>query len=346
MSNQKRQPAGVPIGGQFDSNEHDEAGGTLAVASTHISLVQDRYGDVMTFNQIAQQHGVENTPDAIAAWAAENGQEIITQERIELGEDSIDFDEIASSYRSNGDHDIAEVLVSPDANSGSEDDAAVVVRATGNLRWNDEFTEAELDAHYPVVEQAYKQWFNADITVPDSWENFDVEMSKDVPRSTLCDATVNEAAWDIAAKWHNETDPGTYNSPYFGAHLRILIDDSRVVDNRFNLTPAVVPADLSQEKFNDGEALAIAKELHEQASGAGLDGRDHIDLDSLRRFQDSGVLSIADTEEAVDFMRRNERKHIEDGTISLRRSRRIRELSDALLRWVDAKPDYSGDGED
>lgn len=44
MSNQKRQPRGVPIGGQFDSNEHDEANGSMsaAVAETPAEI-QERY---------------------------------------------------------------------------------------------------------------------------------------------------------------------------------------------------------------------------------------------------------------------------------------------------------------
>lgn len=38
MTNQKRQPSGVPVGGQFDSNSHDEAGGALAVS--HDTLME------------------------------------------------------------------------------------------------------------------------------------------------------------------------------------------------------------------------------------------------------------------------------------------------------------------
>lgn len=43
MSNSKRQPAGIPIGGQFAANEHDEAGGELGSAGAAFDLEAEAY---------------------------------------------------------------------------------------------------------------------------------------------------------------------------------------------------------------------------------------------------------------------------------------------------------------
>ena len=47
MSNQKRQPAGVPAGGQFDNNEHDEAKGALFPEPEYVTMSPNDIADAV-----------------------------------------------------------------------------------------------------------------------------------------------------------------------------------------------------------------------------------------------------------------------------------------------------------
>ncbi len=283
--NQTRQPKGVPVGGQYAENQHDEAGATLtdAPAQTTVTIYSDGYGDAKTANALAEEFGVpvEDVPRV----AAEHGWEAKEEPLIEVGTDSIELYEVTKSYQNNGDVDIQEVGV---ADSGDDETAHVYVRATGNLMWRgDEFTEAELDRGYPVVEKAYRDWFGADIFVHDGWGYFDVEMYREVPRAELTESIAAERAWDITAKWHNETDPGTFGSPYFGAELRRRLDNSKTLENRFSRN-SYEPEDYDAETFSDGNAIALATSL---ASPGTVDDSTRADLDA---FLQDGVVHDRD----------------------------------------------------
>lgn len=63
MSDQKRQPKGVPVGGQFAQNTHDEAGSLLSAGST-ISARNVRKGDVVDMTDLVSSY-VSNSYDGV-----------------------------------------------------------------------------------------------------------------------------------------------------------------------------------------------------------------------------------------------------------------------------------------
>lgn len=333
--NTKRQPKGIPTGGEFAANAHDEAGSTLAQEGS-IMLVNDGF-ESHTFAQIAEKEGIDISE--VRDWASSSGYEINEESliRVSEGDDPIERDDIATILRDGNNYDVREVTIA----KYREDTTAVVTAVNTNLLWNNEYTDEELNHYSPVVEQTYKEWFNADLYPGDSWEYTDVEMVNEVPDERLTDSTAIDAAYNSYADFLNKTDPGTFNSPYIGSDLRKRIDNSRLVSERFNLTPGEVPSDLSKEKITDSEALAIAKELHLQASE--IDGRDGVDLGALRRFQETGVLSISDTEGAIANIASHQRK---EGTLTKNRSDRISALSGAMERWIDDRPVFEKDDEE
>lgn len=105
-----------------------------------------------------------------------------------------------------------------------EDIAETNVNVFDDLLWRGDFTEEELDEHYEIVEDVYRTHFGGYINVPDSWDNIDVTLRRSIPREGLTEEAAHEAAWESYAKWLNETDPGTFGSPYIGTELRRRID--------------------------------------------------------------------------------------------------------------------------
>lgn len=335
---QSRQPKGIPVGGQFASSAHDEAASSLAPSDdAKVMVYQDEIGFGLTTQQIMKARGI--TAEEVPAFAKNAGWESEEQDKIVLEPDeSREMDEITSSYHGNGDYDIAEVGVSDYADD--PDNATVYVRARGNLLWNDEFTKEELNHYNPVVEKAYKDWFGADIS-GEEWDSFDVEMTREVPKSDLCANTVGDAAWEITAKWHNETDPGTFGSPYFGRELRRRIDNARVLDKPYEKEIAT-PADYSAERFTDAEARGIATRLGEIAS-ENSDGKYRIA--AIDDFLGSGVMDVEATDKALSELGRDAWQSEQSGRISGRRAKEIRENIDALRTWIDARPEFEKEDE-
>ena len=83
MSNQKRQPAGVPIGGQFDSNEHDEAKGALFPEPEYVTMSQNDIRDAA----LSAEASLVWSSSEVETWQMEND-----------GEDTPDFHEESSAF--------------------------------------------------------------------------------------------------------------------------------------------------------------------------------------------------------------------------------------------------------
>ena len=112
-----------------------------------------------------------------------------------------------------------------DATLSLDDDSLVNVDVlvTDSLLWNDSFTEDELNTHNDIVEAVYSEWFNADID-GDDWNAFTVTLRTDIARDHATERLILNRTWDSYAKFRNETDPGTFGSPYVGTEIRKRID--------------------------------------------------------------------------------------------------------------------------
>lgn len=346
--NTKRQPKGIPTGGEFAANSHDEAGANLAPGDDMVALVDDGYSS-RTFAEVAKEEGIDISE--VQEWAEAHGHEVKSEELIRVGEDAVDRDDIADILRDGNNYDVGEVLLA----KYEDDTTAVVTRVNHNLLWDDQFSEEELDHYRPIVEETYHEWFNADIDVRDSWENADVEMVREVPDDQISDSTAIDAAYGSYADFTNKTDPGTFGSPYIGSELRKRIDNSRLVSERFNLTPGEVPSDLSKEKITDSEALAISQRLNEYAMAypehSGEPGErnrspEQYKIEALRQFNDSGVMNVEDVESGLRYLEANRRISTLTGEMSYRKSKELQALSGAMKRWIDDRPVFEKNDEE
>lgn len=95
----------------------------------------------------------------------------------------------------------------------------------GDERTPAERYEAWLDENRDIVEQVYLEWFNADIDVPDTWDSATVTLRKTVPYERFTESLVLEDIYPLLAKWTNETDPGTFNSPYVMGEVRRRVEE-------------------------------------------------------------------------------------------------------------------------
>ena len=80
--------------------------------------------------------------------------------------------------------------------------------------------EKWLDENRDIVEEVYLEWFNADLDVPDTWETATVTRRKTVPYERFTESLVMEDIYPLLAKHQNETDPGTFMSPYVMGEVR------------------------------------------------------------------------------------------------------------------------------
>lgn len=95
-------------------------------------------------------------------------------------------------------------------------------------------SRAELDTHRTIVEDVYREWFEAEIVVDDDhgWDEASVYLSVQVPRNEARErALADGPIWDASAKYLNETDPGTYGALFVGAEIRRRIDAAKEAQN-------------------------------------------------------------------------------------------------------------------
>lgn len=87
---------------------------------------------------------------------------------------------------------------------------------------------ALLDEYQHIVDEVFQDSFNANITdVPDDWDSAMVEVRVPVPRSHFTESLVIEKTYNAMAKYRNETDPGTYGSPYVMAEVWARIEKAQ-----------------------------------------------------------------------------------------------------------------------
>lgn len=111
----------------------------------------------------------------------------------------------------------------------SDDDdetANLEISTYENFLWfEDEFTPEELDANQDIVEEVYAEWFGASLYSDGDWRSTHVTITTQLPVAHATELLALERAWGPWAKFRNETDPGTFGSPYVGAEIRKRIDE-------------------------------------------------------------------------------------------------------------------------
>lgn len=107
------------------------------------------------------------------------------------------------------------------------DTAAIEVSVYEDFLWDAAITEDELNEHREIVEAVYREWFNAEIDVYDDWSSVRVVLRSEIDRARTTQLLVLDEAWGSYAKYRNETDPGTFGSPYVGAEIRRRIDEAQ-----------------------------------------------------------------------------------------------------------------------
>lgn len=188
-----------------------------------LTLAEDMYGDVWTLEQL--ENGDAGSTD---------GLRFFNDPLIEFTdpEERVDLDNVREA-----------LTVSPgdgpfnvDAALSLDDDTLVNVDVlvTDSLLWNDSFTEDELNKHNDIVEDVYSEWFNADID-GDDWGGFTVTLRTDIARDHATERLILNRTWDSYAKFRNETDPGTFNSPYVGTEIRKRIDAAEAAEAESDL---------------------------------------------------------------------------------------------------------------
>lgn len=91
--------------------------------------------------------------------------------------------------------------------------------------------EAWLNEHSGTVEEVFRERFNADIDVTETWENATVSLGVNVPYERFTERLVTEDCWNAMSKFLNETDPGTYGSTYVMAEVSRRVEAKQEADS-------------------------------------------------------------------------------------------------------------------
>lgn len=147
------------------------------------------------------------------------------EELIELGDpedEPVELEQVRQWLSESPRDQVSEVTIRASENDQYRADIDVTVYE--NLRWNDLFTEDELNEHSDIVAQVYQEWFNAELDLPDSWDSVRVTIRTSIDKNRATPLLVLESAWRPYATYRNETDPGTFNARYVGREIRERID--------------------------------------------------------------------------------------------------------------------------
>ncbi|MBN9214153.1 MAG: hypothetical protein J0J04_04935 [Microbacterium sp.] len=140
-------------------------------------------------------------------------------------EGPIDLDEVRKALtESPGDGPShVELIFPPDR----PDVAFIDVHVYEDFLWDDRFTAEELTEHQEIVEAVYSEWFGAELDNATDWDSTRVTLTSEIDRHRATKLLILEKAWGQYAKFRNETDPGTFGSPYVGAEIRRRIDEAK-----------------------------------------------------------------------------------------------------------------------
>ncbi|MBF4459433.1 hypothetical protein [Pseudoclavibacter sp. VKM Ac-2867] len=102
-------------------------------------------------------------------------------------------------------------------------DSTLVLNYNENPNWDKRFTHEQLQKHDLLIVDAYSDWFDADVDdfeyQEDGDSNLSLSLASRIPDAELSEATVGQTAWNLHARFANETDPGTFGSEYIGTEI-------------------------------------------------------------------------------------------------------------------------------
>lgn len=209
------------------------------------------------------------------------------------------------------------------------------VELTGNyyedMLWSDDFTEEELSDAYPIVEEFFRERFDAEIIDNgESWNSVMLEFSTAYQPEEFTPTFVANTSEERMGfvKFVNEHDPGTFGSPYAYDELRERLDTAVVARDRHTSLKAADGIDVDAvassfrrtvEAPTDAEAIAIARSL----TGDEWSGPHSQEIESLAK--NGYALNASGLREGLYSTK--------ESTVQVAKQVRV----DALMSWLDSK---------
>ena len=179
-----------------------------------LTIVENMYGDVKTLEELRHTHS------SLDGWETRIDP-LLDFSDVADG-DVLDLDGVREALTASPGDGPYMVDAAIDSNNSSVVNVSVFLKE--NLLWDDMFTEEELNEHHEIVDDVYSEWFGVTDLDGDEWENVDVNLQIQVPLAEASQRIIAARAWGAYAKFRNETDPGTFGSPYVGHEIRKRID--------------------------------------------------------------------------------------------------------------------------
>lgn len=213
------QPAGAPssTGGQFARKRSAAHSAILADPEPPIVKVARRHGEAFPASELSERGLTENDVELV-------DEPVLMPEDMSEGFGYVDLDEVRKwlNDSSHADVGVVQLFVSED-----DDEATLEVLVYHDFLQSGEFTEEELDENHEVVAEVYREWFGGELDTAEGWRDASLNMSIPVRRDIATESILFSAAYNRHAKYLNETDRGTFGSPYVGSELRRRIDAAK-----------------------------------------------------------------------------------------------------------------------
>jgi len=148
----------------------------------------------------------EGDLNSVAQWARDAAYSVATVYATrdeETGERHVDVS-VHENFLWNADTQFPDDEFEDDSDLDPDDD-----RPAAEQRY-----DAWLTANEDIVRAVYLERFNAEIDIPENWGYASVSLRTTVPYERFTDSLVIEDIAPLLAKHTNETDPGTFGSPY------------------------------------------------------------------------------------------------------------------------------------
>lgn len=150
--------------------------------------------------------------------------------------------------------------------------ARIDVEHSENMLWREDddgnnvdgLSEDYLNDNYQHVDSFFRERYNAEVGGSE-WDNTSITMEKTVPADTLTESRLVEHAYNINAKFVNESDPGTYGSEYYVPKMKEHIEQKHEEErqyhrDRYNARP--VSADQMNEALGTGTPVSSFGDGH------------------------------------------------------------------------------------
>ena len=200
-----------------------------------VRTVVDMYGDVIDDQQVVTKGDDVLTAEGYAVSYEDSYAKILPE-----GE-YVTYDD--PSYLSQIEPEGGLNSISVRRHEGDESNVATIeVERNENMLWREDddgnnvdgLSEKYLNDNSHLIDDFFREEYNAEVGGSE-WDSTSITLQKEVPADTLTESRLQAYAYDMNARFVNESDPGTFGSEYYVPKMKEHIERQHEKDRQEHL---------------------------------------------------------------------------------------------------------------